>query len=164
MSPSLQELHRAIEKAAAGKHASRGCFNALFSAREERLKAREKRWALVKARQSAEAKRDASLIFAAASEGRPLELARRLRLGHLANGITMQGVITAEDGTPTRVGPLEAARLGGHSECVELLEKAAVVATAVSDKRTKYFADKAALEELRYSDPIAYYGNGVLVD
>ena len=40
-------------------------------------------------RRAVEAKRDAGMVFKAASEGRPMELARRLRLGKLAGGLDM---------------------------------------------------------------------------
>ena len=71
-----------------------------------------------------EAKRDAGIVFHAASEGRPMELARRLRLGKLAGGLDIKGTVTLEDGSSSQMLPVEAARLGGHDECVRLLEEA----------------------------------------
>lgn len=72
-------------------------------------------------RRAVEAKRDAGMVFQAASEGRPMELAKRLRLGVLAGCLDARGLVKGA-GT---VSPLEAARLGGHDECVGLLEEAA---------------------------------------
>lgn len=71
-------------------------------------------------RRAVEAKRDAGVVFKAASEGRPLELAKRLRLGRLAGGLERKGVVKGG----AIVGPLEAARLAGHDECEQLLEDA----------------------------------------
>ena len=68
------------------------------------------------------AHRDAALVFKAASEGRPLELEKRLRLGRLAGGLRIKGSITQADGISRMVRPLAAARLGGHDECVQILK------------------------------------------
>ena len=65
------------------------------------------------------------MVFQAASEGRPMELARRLRLGKLAGGLGIKGTMTLDDGGSKQVPPLDAARLGGHDECVKLLQEAA---------------------------------------
>lgn len=78
-----------------------------------------------------EAKRDAGMVFRAAAEGRPMELEKRLRLGKLAGGLHMKGEVTADDtSTTTRVTPLEAARLGGHEDCVKVLEAASTAVPA----------------------------------
>lgn len=75
---------------------------------------------VIRWRHACEARRDAGCVFQAASEGRPMELAKRLRLGALAGGLELKGEM--EDGRA--VGPLEAAVLGGHEECKRLLEEA----------------------------------------
>ena len=72
-------------------------------------------------RHGADASRDASMVFKAASEARPLELAKRLRLGKLAGGINAQGTVKLDDGTFKIVSAVDAARLHRHDECVELL-------------------------------------------
>lgn len=74
-------------------------------------------------RRSIEAKRDAALIFNAAAHGRPMELAKRLRLGKLAGGLEIKGAVVEKDGTKRMVLPLDAARLGAHDECVEVLKE-----------------------------------------
>lgn len=61
------------------------------------------------------------MVFKAASEARPLELAKRLRLGKLAGGINAQGTVKLDDGTFKIVSAVDAARLHRHDECVELL-------------------------------------------
>ena len=61
------------------------------------------------------------MVFKAASEGRPMELARRLRLGKLAGGMNAQGTVKLYDGTFKIMSAVDAARLHGHDECVELL-------------------------------------------
>ena len=71
---------------------------------------------LVRWRRAHEAHRDASMVFQAAREGRPMELEKRLRLGKLAGGAWVTGVV---DGVGMDV--LEAARAGGHVDCVEVL-------------------------------------------
>ena len=70
------------------------------------------------------AKRDANMVFQAASEGRHMELARRLRLGKLAGGLDITGAAHGADGGTAMATPIEAAKLGGHDECVKLLEEA----------------------------------------
>lgn len=72
-------------------------------------------------RDAACAHRDARLVHQAAREGRPLELAKRLRLGVRAGGLTREYDV---GGRPMRA--LEAARLGGHEECVKLLQTSMV--------------------------------------
>ena len=71
-----------------------------------------------------EAHRDAALVFKAASEGRPLELAKRLRLGKLAGGHHRKGYLLAGDSGDNGecVTALEAAVRGGHVECEALLK------------------------------------------
>ena len=54
-----------------------------------------------------------------------MELAKRLRLGVLAGALEAKGEVGVVDGEAMAVGPLEAARLGGHRECVRVLEAAA---------------------------------------
>ena len=62
-----------------------------------------------------EAHRDARLVFRAAAEGRPLELQRRLVLGKLAGGLgEVDGVMMT---------PLDAARAGGHEECIKVMDE-----------------------------------------
>ena len=53
-----------------------------------------------------------------------MELGRRLRLGKLAGGLRTKGDVEDGAGMTKRVDPLEAARLGGHDDCVKLLETA----------------------------------------
>lgn len=43
---------------------------------------------LLRWRRAVEAKRDAAMVFRAAAEGRPMELAERVRLGKLADGLS----------------------------------------------------------------------------
>ena len=73
-------------------------------------------------RRGVEAKRDAGMVFRAAKDGRPLELGKRLRLGKLAGALDRKGVVTV-DGHEREVSSLEAARLGGHDDCVSVLEE-----------------------------------------
>ena len=77
---------------------------------------------MLRLRRVHEAHRDAGLVFRAASEGRPLELQRRLVLGKLAGGAT----ITRISPSGSRITPVEAATAGGHYDCVELLAEAMV--------------------------------------
>lgn len=72
-------------------------------------------------RRAVEAKRDASMVFQAAAEGRPMELARRLRLGKLAGALQSKGEVGVAD---RQVSALEAAIIGGHAECAALLQEA----------------------------------------
>lgn len=69
------------------------------------------------------AHRDAGRVFRAARDGRPLELGKRLMLGKLAGGLAIKGVVRRPDGEEVEVGPMEAARLGGHDDCVKVLEE-----------------------------------------
>ena len=64
-----------------------------------------------------EAHRDARLVFRAAAEGRPLELQRRLVLGKLAGGLDILGEVDA-----VMMTPLDAARAGGHEECIKVID------------------------------------------
>lgn len=52
-----------------------------------------------------------------------MELAMRLRLGKLAGGMEIKGAVSLQDPDERSrdVSPLEAAMLGCHEECVELL-------------------------------------------
>lgn len=77
--------------------------------------------AVVRWRQAHDAQRDAGMVFQAASEGRPLELAKRLRLGKLAGGLNMRKHTLASDGRPVCATPMEAASLHGHEECMAVL-------------------------------------------
>lgn len=70
-------------------------------------------------RRAHEAKRDAGRIFHAAAHGRPLELAKRLRLGVLAGGAESVGELGGRT-----VSALQAARQGGHDVCVKVLQDA----------------------------------------
>lgn len=92
-------------------------------------------------RRAVDAKRDAGYIFRCARDSRPLELERRLWLGAQAGGLTIRGVLDGPTlerlkamlvGRPAvlaqvnrarkmRCGPLVAAMVGGHWECVRLL-------------------------------------------
>jgi len=64
-----------------------------------------------------EAHRDARLVFRAAAEGRPLELQKRLVLGKLAGGLDILGEVDGE-----MMSPLDAARAGGHGECIKVMD------------------------------------------
>ena len=55
------------------------------------LEGNRRRGRLALWRRGVEAKRDAGMVFQAASEGRPLELGKRLRLGKLAGGLDILG-------------------------------------------------------------------------
>lgn len=85
------------------------------------------------------ANRDAVLVFKAASEGRPLELAKRLTLGRLAGALyrryprqshhlEKKAVVDQCGGEPESVAkmltPMEAAEFHDHSECVAVLKHA----------------------------------------
>lgn len=82
--------------------------------------------AVVQWRQAFEARRDAALVFKAAREGRPLELAKRLRLGRLAGALETKEAVVVTSGNSALLTPLEAAKLGGHSDCVATLESLAI--------------------------------------
>ena len=85
--------------------------------------AKERASMLMQWRHGWEARRDSELVFQAASEGRPLELGKRLRLGVLAGGLDAKGEVEDGAGGTRLVSPLEAARLGGHDDCVKLLSE-----------------------------------------
>ena len=72
---------------------------------------------VLRLRRAHEAHRDARFVFQAAAEGRPLELQRRLVLGKLANGLVILGKV---DGV--MITPMDAARAGGHGECIKVIE------------------------------------------
>lgn len=105
-----------------------------------------RRSALVRFRQGADAKRDAGLVMAAAANGRPLELAKRLRLGKLASGLEQARLVPASTRVAAivrarartqrhdpevvcrvmaRCTPLFAAVMNGHAQCADLLQAAA---------------------------------------
>lgn len=69
-----------------------------------------------------QAKVDSKLMFIAAAHGRPMELGKRMIRGKLAGGLTARRPLDTAEGAVRMVTPLEAARLGGHEECVKLLE------------------------------------------
>ena len=80
--------------------------------------------AVIRWRRAHEAHRDASMVFRAASEGRPMELEKRLRLGKLAGGLTRAGRAGSGAWGAAAVrllSPMEAARVGGHGRCVAVL-------------------------------------------
>ena len=72
---------------------------------------------MLRLRRAHEAHRDARLVFRAAAEGLPLELQRRLVLGKLASGLDILGKM---DGM--MITPLDAARAGGHEECIKVMD------------------------------------------
>ena len=76
-----------------------------------------RRGIMLRFRRAYEAHRDARLVFRAASEGRPLELQRRLVLGKLAGGLDIVGEV---DGM--MMTPLDAARAGGHVDCINVID------------------------------------------
>jgi len=76
-----------------------------------------RRGIMLRFRRAYEAHRDARLVFRAASEGRPLELQRRLVLGKLAGGLDIVGV-----GDGAMMTPVDAARAGGHDECITVMQ------------------------------------------
>jgi len=76
-----------------------------------------RRGMMVRLRRAHEAHRDARLVFKAAAEGRPLELQRRLVLGKLAGGLDILGEVGG-----VMMTPLEAAIVGGHRDCILVLE------------------------------------------
>lgn len=88
------------------------------------LRGRERRDAVVRWRRAVRAHADVPLMHRAAWEGRPMELAKRLRLGRLAGGLGMRLEVKGPNMSPQLATPLEAARLGGHDECVRVLEEA----------------------------------------
>lgn len=69
-------------------------------------------------RRAHEAHNDAGRVFRAASEGRPMELEKRLRFGKLAGGLELKGIV---DGVG-ELTPLEVALLRGHERCAAILE------------------------------------------
>lgn len=60
------------------------------------------------------AQRDAKILCVCAADGRPLELAKRLRLGALAGGLKRK---------KNGMTALEAAAAGGHEECEQQILK-----------------------------------------
>jgi len=76
-----------------------------------------KRGMMLRLRRAHEAHRDARLVLRAAAEGRPLELQRRLVLGKLAGGLDIVGEV---DGM--MMTPLDAARAGGHVDCINVID------------------------------------------
>jgi len=58
-------------------------------------------------------------VFKAAVEGRPLELQRRMVLGKLAYGLDILGEVNG-----VMMTPLDAAKAGGHEECIKVIENA----------------------------------------
>lgn len=78
---------------------------------------------MVQFRRAVEAHRDARLVWQAASEGRPMELAKRLRLGKLAGGMDLKREKECRDGKVDLVDARGAAKLGGHDECVKILDE-----------------------------------------
>jgi len=76
-----------------------------------------RRGVMLRLRRAHEAHRDARLVFRAAAEGRPLELQRRLVLGKLAGGLDILGEV---DGM--KMTPLDAARAGGHVDCINVID------------------------------------------
>ena len=72
---------------------------------------------MLRFRRAHQAQRAARLVFRAAAEGRPLELQRRLVLGKLAGGLDILGYVVGEMMTP-----LDAARAGGHEECIKVID------------------------------------------
>jgi len=76
-----------------------------------------RRGMMLRLRRAHEAHRDARLVFRAAAEGLPLELQRRLVLGKLASGLDILGKM---DGM--MITPLDAARAGGHEECIKVMD------------------------------------------
>lgn len=82
------------------------------------------------------ANEDASLVFGSARDGRPMELAKRLRLGKLAGGLEIKGTIDVVSGgheSVQVVDAITAARLRGHDDCVKVLEQAMGGAGGKSD-------------------------------
>ena len=86
---------------------------------------------MLRFRRAHEAHRDASFVFRAAAQGRPLELQRRLVLGKLADGASNARITPTGD----RVTPLEAATAGGHDDCVKLLRGAIAYMKNLRDRR-----------------------------
>jgi len=76
-----------------------------------------RRGMMLQLRRAHEAHRDARLVFRAAAEGRPLELQRRLVLGKLAGGLDILGGMGC-----VMMTPLDAARAGGHEECIKVID------------------------------------------
>lgn len=76
-----------------------------------------RRLQMMRWRRALDAHRDATRVFNAARDGRPMELDKRLRLGKLAGGLDIKG----ESRTGRMVLPMHAAISGGHMECVEVL-------------------------------------------
>jgi len=83
---------------------------------------------MLRFRRAHEAHRDARLVFKAATEGRPLELQRRLVLGKLAGGLAS---VLAH-----RMTPLEAARANSNSECIALLIGTYIIGSMVRNTYT----------------------------
>lgn len=90
--------------------------------------------ALVRHRVASDAQRDSSLVWRAASEGRPLELAKRLRLGVMAGGADRK---SASGGA--LLDSKQAAAANGHDGCAALLGRS--IAKEVN-RRAIYAGDK----------------------
>ena len=82
-----------------------------------RMAMARRRSMMLQLRRAHEAHRDARLVFRAAAEGRPLELQRRLVLGKLAGGLDILGEVGG-----VMMTPLDAARAGGHGECIKMIK------------------------------------------
>lgn len=75
-------------------------------------------------RRASDAWRDRALVFPSATQGRPLELVKRLELGKLADGHWTKGQIEGSDGNAIRLDVLEATVREGHMECAAILQAA----------------------------------------
>jgi len=107
--------------------------------------ARYARGVVVRFRRAHEAHRDARLVFRAAAEGRPLELQKRLVLGKLAGGREWQGEL---DGV--MMTPLDAARAGGHGECIKALEDSLGPVDTMSASNSSSVIEQVCLGKLHH--------------
>ena len=73
---------------------------------------------MVRHRHTAQAHRDAGLVYRAAAEGRPMELAKRLKLGVLAGAADSQVGLGG-----SMQSALKAAVPNGHDECALLVRR-----------------------------------------
>lgn len=88
-----------------------------------RIESKRRGVGLLRWRRAVEVKRDSELIFRSARDGRPLELGKRLRLGKLGGGLWKKGLVEV-GGVTKEVSAMEAACMGGHLECVRVLDEA----------------------------------------
>lgn len=114
----VHEVVRAVGAHGTGRDGWGGCVSRCEAVLG--LEAGRRRGWLARWRRARRAHEDASRVFAAASEGRHLELAKRLELGKHAGGARARGMIR-HGGRKIDLAAIEAALIRGHWNCVQVL-------------------------------------------